>query len=215
MSLTLRGLGMERVALEALKVLHEGVDQELQSIKWQWDPVDTDSATLFGDPTMEPIDLEPIVTWAFGHRKSMIGMPRSSYPAISSMCFQLTPNPLAGDQFFGGTPVLVVEGIVAGDTESACNRRAFRTAEAANNVIVESTTLNGIVADIPMPDASLTNEVDRTSGLDSEGEFGDGSGEVWWWQGFTLTYRLQTTHTVRSRQRVPVPFDGIDVDQLP
>jgi hypothetical protein len=223
MSILLEGLGLERIAREALIVLAAGLNAELDHQTTVWSPLDEHLATYLGNDIYSIGPLEHVEPSGFylGHKKSAILFPPEKYPMVSVMAFQSSTDPTAGgDQYDGALANMFVEFIVKGATEEQTNSRAQRTADAVMITLAGNATLNGLVQTLSPPNVIISDVQDRTLGKDSQGLAEDGSGAVWWWQGGRLDYRMPSMHVTRKQQTnayaLPAGlFTGMGIDQLP
>lgn len=214
-TIVLRGMGLERIQAEVTMVLASGLGAELDRMSQQLSGWDHFVATQLGNSELAPFHLEHPVTYFPGHRRSMIDQPKESYPIVTVLAYNFRRDPERdGDQYDAGIVSTYVEGIVKGATEGIVNRAVQRTAEACHNVLKDSLNVNGCVSEVPVPGATIYDEVDRPVGTDPDGGFADGSGDVWWWQAFRLNYEFPTVHTLHGVNTPPAPQEGVSQDTL-
>lgn len=180
------GLGLERIAREALIVLIDALNDELDVVEAEYTTLDADLAELRRQP-IRPIRLEHVQlpNFVLGHRPSLIEAPIENYPNVAVMAESAVPATTEDlDHIHIFQDSLVIEIMVRSEEgEEHVNRRAWRTVEAVNRVIQSNPTLNGLVEGITSPvNAVVTDCLIRTER--------PSNGPRWFWQGGRLEYEV-------------------------
>jgi len=212
----LRGIALERIQAEVMLLLQAKLPDELVRISQAYSGYDQRIAAQLSDAELGPMNLEPPVSYFPGHKASAIGLPKEQYPIVYGMAYRSVRDALRdADQYDARLSYMYVEGIVKAETQGVVNRAVQRYAEAVHNVVSDSGNVNGIVHEVPVPEITIYDEQDRPSGGATSDGFVDGSGDVWWWQGFRLEWAFPTMHTFGGRQTKPLPADGLEDAALP
>lgn len=179
-------LGLERIAREALIVLIDNLNDELESVQATWTTLDTQLAQLRREPLREvKLELVELSNFVLGHRPSLIEAPIENYPNVAVLSEAAIPaNIEQPDTIHIFQDTLIIELMVRSkEGEEHVNRRAWRTVEAVNNVIQANRTLNGLVEEITSPvNAVISDCLIRTERASN--------GVPWFWQGARLEYEV-------------------------
>jgi hypothetical protein len=201
-------IGTEDVQRQAFLVALDHFNDALIAIASKWDINDEALALRLGVEYV-PTVLEPIPVENFyeGHVPSLINAPVDKYPNFAVMVFRATPgaeNDLMdhGDLYRDS---LVIDVMVKGQNEQEVNRRAHRTAEAANLCIRSNPTLYGVVDGLDTaPSLDISDVFVRRD--KEKGHYG----QTWFWQGARLSYGVRKTATLASSIGGFMPSAGID-----
>lgn len=185
---TIKGFGMEELSVSAFNVLFDELNDELAAVEVEKVELDRQLAAR-RRARYEPILLERIEDENFhcGNRPSLAtdDEPLESYPNCAVMAFQ--SRPAAQDDYDQGANYqdgIYVEVMVKASPEEGaetCNRRIWRTVDAANNVMLRNRTLGGSIEDIGGSPSAIISEVFKRPGQSDYGE-------DWFWQSGRIDY---------------------------
>lgn len=207
-------VGLEQVQRKAFYALFDQLNDTIAEIEAEMNVSDLDFNEHTGR-TVPPTVVERIEPDNFieGHKPSLIKAAIDRYPNCS--VWALRANPTAESALLDHQTVyrdlLYVETMVkAIEDEETVNRRAHRTAEAVNIVMLRNKTLGGTVSgftDEPSLEMSdVFTRKERTA-----------YGPHWFWQGVRLTYAVRKDAVMPSSSgssfRGAGAFMGIDIDQ--
>jgi hypothetical protein len=186
-------IGLERIQRECIIVLIDSLNDYIASEEAAWVQLDQDLAAL-REVSYEAVKLEKIDLRNFhtGHKPSLINAPIEQYPNVSALAAVSAPSTV--DQDIDHTQAsdlaLAIEVMCkatereAKDPEEMVDRRAKRTAEAINKVILDNRNLNGLIPDIGSPPSIRhTNVFIRKEDTST--------GRLWFWQGARLQYTIR------------------------
>lgn len=190
-------IGLLKIAMEALVLLHDNLNTELDLVEQNGWIEDRYFAEAVGQSTTEVI-LERVDEGNFfdGHHPSFIEGPLAIFPNVSCMAYRGTPSQSQFDQFDSYDIRLFIEAIVkagpiADDRsdqvlhETIVNRRIDRFTTAIMNVILRDRTLRGTIEPIQNPptvavaDASMARKEEK------------GHGSLYLWQLSRQEYVVQ------------------------
>lgn len=188
-------IGFEAVARSALKVLLTHLNDEIRTESEAWSAADLEWQVL-RTGGIGQIDLEIVepINFHEGPHRSLLMAPPEAFPNVSVSAATIVPDTEQFDQFDVSSMRLYIETMVkAGpvadgseiDFETIVHRRAQRTTEAVNRVVMRhfSALSPGQPQGLP-PRGGLTPQawVKKKE---------KGSGPRYLWQGSRLEYTLQ------------------------
>jgi hypothetical protein len=199
-------IGLEDFDRAVFVQVLENINDALAQEGARWAHEDMEFNALIQKPAINS-SLEQFrpATIHIGHRPSMVEAPVENYPSMAIMSFRSSPIADQNDQSETSSISLSIEAIVrsgpfdhedkTGDGETAVNRRAKRTAEAINHVMLSSRNIVGftpperapvtIIGDVWTRDEQITN------------------GNRWYFQGIRLEYAFRKMSV----------YGNLDIDQ--
>jgi hypothetical protein len=185
MELTESGFGMELIETEAIKILYNELNTELQAVQERWEERDIQINQLIG---IEPVTVEQEFVvegnYYLGNNPSLITSPIDKYPNVCAICDSAEQSDNEYDQFNNYDCVLAIEIMCKSlYNESEVNRRAQRMLEAVHNVMMRNSTLNGIIEGFNSdPAAALTDVFTRSDHPQGESD--------WYWRAGRIEYTI-------------------------
>lgn len=179
--------GLEEMARSLLIMMHDEIDGKLSDIEDEWADED-ESLDEMREIEHSPVPLEPIKTYLLGHQPFLIEerTPVTVFPALATMAFRAGESPESdGDHFDEFENAVFVEVFVkASPTEGAeaCDKRAWRTAEAIHRVVMQDPSLKGKCIELSEPSCVISEVFTR------EFNSAEGFGEEWFWQAARVEY---------------------------
>lgn len=176
----------ETIQRQALKVLYDGLNTEINSRQAAWTAADTAYFASIGRAapgfTVETIESENFYP---GTVPSLIDAPLERYPNVSCYAWQASPTNSRDDDGENYNVTLAVEVMVKSmDNELEVNSRIQKTLEAVHAVLLANNGLNRAVgrASINPPIKSMGDVFVRRAK--------HARGDRWFWQGGSLTYQI-------------------------
>ena len=174
----------ENIGRQAIKVLYDNLNTRISSLSAGWIAED---ATYFGSIgrsapgyTVESITAENFYP---GIVPSLITAPIENYPNCAAYAYLATPQVSRDDIGDFYTVRLRVEIMVKSeDSELEVNSRISRSLQAANAVMMENRTLNGLVPKFGFPRETKGDVFVRREDKSR--------GPRWFWQGGSLEYEV-------------------------
>lgn len=192
MSLDLsQSFGLERITREAYILLFRNLNDELARVEEHWEPLDVEFDAIRGKE-YEPRYLERLEPENFhpGYVPTLVeeDTPIAAYPAVSVMAYRAQPSgPDELDQVSAYRDALYIEALVKAspvEGEEICNSRAWRVADAINNVVMSDRTLNGTVLEVQSsPTCSISDCFTKAPNAEAYGQ-------DWFWQGARIEYGI-------------------------
>lgn len=182
---------LERLARAVLETMFAGINSQIAAQNTLWDARDASFATALGrtDPQISAETIEN-ENFYVGHVPSLINADLERYPNIAVMAYTATPNPGSGYDWSEDYVVTLAVEIMCRSTrtEEEVNSRVLRTVEAAHQCLMsdDARRLQGLTPQVPNAPTITIGDVF----IKREGH---GHGDVWYWQGGRLEYRLPTT----------------------
>lgn len=188
-------IGLERIAREALVLLVNNLNTELEAEDAKWVQLDKDLAAELGIKPVSCISNKvKNENFYMGHRPSLIEAPVEKYPNVCAMAYRSAKSGDQGDQYEGHQIRLYIEAMVVDGPyaqaqeldrkgEDLVNRKVQRMTEAIHNVMVSNRTLGGIVLelhDVPSAEVSECFRRRQTKG----------HGNDYYWQMVRLDYNV-------------------------
>lgn len=188
-------VGLEQIATGAFEVLFLGINAEIAQIESEMVTFDQEKdearGRIYKAVTLEPVDRN---NFHLGHQPSLIldETPLTAYPSVSVMAYRSQTAPGSNLFDYGNNlrNSMYVEIVVkAGPIDprepwlafEICNKRLWRTVEAANAILMRHQDLNGLVSGLEDP-----------SGISSEAftrpESDENPENDWCWQAARLEY---------------------------
>lgn len=179
--------GLERVGKQALVLLRENLNDQIDEQQAIWKLLD-------GDLNLPLTTIEHVMVENFyhGHRPSLIEAPVDRYPNCSVMAWQATPQAYDVDQMDIFQLHLYVELMCkSDDDEGEVNSRIQRTVDAAHACVMLDRTLGGMVQSIhTTPSVLLTDVFVRPESRNVNRRF--------LWQGARMEYTVIKATTLHD-----------------
>lgn len=183
-------IGLETIQRAAFLRMYQHLNTSITEVSSYWDVSDA-ALNEFLDLPPTPIVVEPIAPNNFyeGHRPSLIKASIDHYPNISVYGIRATPHAESGssDHTSIYNNVLYVEIMCKAtdvEGEGIVNKRLLRTIEAANKVMLDDPSLQGVVTgmseDVSLNVSDIFVRKEKTA-----------YGPEWLWQGARLEYVLR------------------------
>jgi hypothetical protein len=184
--LTERGVGLELVQREVASILYDELNPEIDLQQELWEDRDFEWNQKTGQESETIIEHIDPQNFEIGHKPSLIKdpIPIDRYPNVASIVYQSNPSDRVIDQATNMQPILDIEVLIKGETETQCDRRIHRTTEAIHQVMTRNENLNGLSLGwgndptITITDLFVTPY----------------EGKDWFYQGARIRYNL-TRHT--------------------
>ena len=183
-------VGLEVIQRAAFIRMYQHLNDAIDAVEQKWNVSDA-ALNEFLDLPADPIVVEAIDPTNFyeGHRPSLIKASIDRYPNVSMYGVRSTPHPESAlsDHTTIYNNLLYVEIMCKAtdaEGEGILNKRLLRTCEAANQVMIDDATLNGVVTgmdeDLSLNVSDIFVRKEKTS-----------YGPEWLWQGARLEYVLR------------------------
>lgn len=178
--------GLENLGRTVLLRLAASVNAAIHAQTSTWAAADLDFATQMGI-TYSPLVLEDIdkANMHLGHVPALIDAPIEQYPNLSVLAPDLRDVPNGGwDQGGEFYATFYVEIMVKDETtQENVNKRAQRTMDAVNSVVMADPTFDGQYSDMTLTTVGVSDVFIRRE-MKSRGP-------EWYWQGARLDYRVR------------------------
>lgn len=189
-------LGFEESTRATLKVLIDGLNDEIEARSARWSQADLDWQEFAGTGIGQvDIPLVPIDHFHEGPHPSIIEAPIESFPAVAVTSFFTTSGTREIDGSYRSSLRLAIEMFsISGpvydqsmiEHSTIVGRRIQRTVEAANAVLMRNRTLCGAaqpgITDLPRGGIGPQRFARKEE---------NGTGPRWVWQGARIEYTLQ------------------------
>lgn len=178
--------GLEEMARSLLIMMHDGIDDKLSEIEDEWADED-ESLDELREIDHHPVPLEPIKTYLLGHQPFLIEekTPVTVFPALAAMAFRAGESESDGDHWDEFENAVFIEVFVKASPQEgaeACDKRAWRTAEAVHRVVMSDPSLKGRCVELSAPSCVISEVFTR------EYNSAEGFGEEWFWQATRVEY---------------------------
>ena len=182
--LTARGFGLEQIEREVHIILHDQLNDELETQEAIWYDADEEFSETIGSKVgktyLEPIPLENFYS---GHRPSLLGGGPENFPNVCVMCYSGIPTDDI-DQMQNFLIDIDIEIMIKSElNEEDANRKIHRTLEAVNQVMFRNESINGFsIGYTSDPDVIITNIFYQNEEVSH--------GKEWWWMGARIGYNI-------------------------
>lgn len=202
-------VGLEDLQRAAFYVFFEGMNNAIDEISDYWIPRDQEFDQLTGS-SFSPIALEHISNENFheGHKPSLLRGSPENYPNLTVFATQADPSAENSrfDQIDSWLNSLLVEVMVKApapnpqdqSSETICNRRIQRTAEAVVLCLRRNQNLGGANYGLNQWPSILISDISAVRSPSQGGAYpgqqgssGARTGERYVWQGAAIRFRIQ------------------------
>lgn len=174
----------EDIGRQTIKILYDNLNNKITSLSSGWATADAAYFTSIGR-TNPGITVETIDSSNFypGVVPSLINAPIENYPNVAAFAYLANPQISRDDNADFLTVALRIEVMVKSvNSELEVNSRLSRTLQAAQRVMMDNRTLNGLVLKIGVPRETKGDVFVRREEKSR--------GDRWFWQGGALEFTV-------------------------